>query len=40
MRDTLVLVIVAKVKNFDFYSTAVETEIEKLHRDKQKSEDK
>ena len=36
MRDTLVLVIVAKVKNFDFYSTAVETEIEKLHRDKQK----
>lgn len=36
MRNTLVLVIVAKVKNFDFYSTAVETEIEMLHRDKQK----
>lgn len=36
MKDTLVLVVVAKTQEFNFYSTEVEKEIEMLHRAKNK----
>lgn len=36
MKDTLVLVVVAKMQDFNFYSTEVEKEIEMLHRAKNK----
>ncbi|MGI6771791.1 MAG: hypothetical protein GX546_00825 [Acholeplasmataceae bacterium] len=36
MKDTLVLVVVAKMQDFNFYSTEVEKEIEMLHRTKNK----
>ncbi|HPX71680.1 MAG TPA: hypothetical protein PLP51_03140 [Acholeplasmataceae bacterium] len=36
MKDTLVLVVVAKTQDFNFYSTEVEKEIEMLHRAKNK----
>lgn len=36
MKDTLVLVVVAKTQDFNFYSTEVEKEIEMLHRTKNK----